>query len=83
MKLEQYLKQIREEKGITQKELAHACRFEQAQSISNIERGNCKLPEHHFATFSRLLGVPLDTMIEIRTNDYRAELTKTLVKKSK
>jgi ribosome-binding protein aMBF1 (putative translation factor) len=50
--------------GISQLALAAALGLRSAQSISNIERGDAKLPGKHLAAVSRLLDIDQQVLIE-------------------
>jgi transcriptional regulator with XRE-family HTH domain len=62
------IKEIREEKGITQIELAKLCGVQQA-TISDIERGKIKSPSVETAQrIARALGVTLENLFPVDSN---------------
>ena len=52
-----YVRRLREEKGLTQNELATAAALENKQSISAIETGRAGIPNERLAVFADALGV--------------------------
>ncbi len=78
MTLEQTLKQKRIDKKLTQGKLAKKLSLESPQFVSNIERGLCGWPVAMFPLLKKLLGVSVKEMIDMRGEDYKAQMTKQL-----
>lgn len=74
MTLEQHLKAQREKQGLAQGDLAAMLGFNNAQFISNLERGLCRWPARHFPMLSEMLGVDIEKMISMRLVDTEASL---------
>ncbi|MGL4576335.1 MAG: helix-turn-helix domain-containing protein [Burkholderiaceae bacterium] len=54
------MKQAREQRGIGQKEVAHAVGFAHASSVGNLENGDTTTGGPHGPAIAKFLGVPLD-----------------------
>jgi len=78
MTLEKFLKQKRLDSGMTQQTIAKALRLESSQFVSNCERERCGWAVDHFPTLSKLLGVKVGEMVEMRGEDYKLEMRRSL-----
>lgn len=69
-----FLKQARESEGLSQAELAEKLGLENAQSISNIERGLTSIPRKYVFQVAFILKIQpadlIDAMIEDVRNKY-------------
>jgi len=62
------IKEYREKKGLSQRELANKIGFKEIHSgqiISNIERGESPLPKKLIAYVCHAVGIPADLMFEV------------------
>ena len=69
------LKQLRQEKNVTQKELAKAVGAF-PQFISNVESGFCGLPAQKIKRAARFLRVNPEILISAQVEDYAYELVR-------
>lgn len=69
------LREQRKKFGITQATLADRLHVH-LQFISNIERGLAPLPARHFKKVSRMLHIPLATLIDLHLERTRERLNK-------
>jgi transcriptional regulator with XRE-family HTH domain len=53
-----WLKELREKRGFTQRDMANRLNFEYYTFISQIESGRGRVPPHQYAHFARVLDVP-------------------------
>lgn len=63
--LGQFLKQKRQEAGLSQLEVSSHLGYSTPQFISNIERGLSHLPLYQIPKLAGLYGVPLDELKEV------------------
>ena len=66
------IKMLREQKGLSQTELAHRVGYKDKSSVSKIEAGVVDLPQSRIAAFAKVLGVsPAELMgIDAKSEDY-------------
>jgi transcriptional regulator with XRE-family HTH domain len=77
MTLEDFIKEQRQRKKITQNEIAMALGVH-AQYISNIERGQAKIPVKYFKKLSRILKINVNRIINVRTNDLKKDMIESV-----
>lgn len=65
-----YLRNLREQAGLTQRELAAAVGFEYYTFISQLEGGRGRLPSGQYIAFSKALNVPLDEFVRVLVRYY-------------
>jgi transcriptional regulator with XRE-family HTH domain len=65
-----YLRNLREQAGLTQRELAAAVGFEYYTFISQLEGGRGRLPSGQYVAFSKALGVPLNEFVKTLVRYY-------------
>ena len=86
MELSNYLLKAREDKGLTQKELADKLGIASAQLISNWERGLCAPPLKKLNSLSSALGIQFDPTFDL-VMKYKSEVARqkaaSVPKKSK
>lgn len=75
------LKQAREKAGLTQFELAKKMGLVGRgglQHISNWERGCQGIPKKRVREFSRATGCTVESIIDVKVDDYRSQLQKEI-----
>lgn len=65
-----WLKQLREDAGMSQRELAKAVGFDYYTFISQLEGGRGRLPQGQYAAFAQALNVPLRDFVKVLTRYY-------------
>jgi transcriptional regulator with XRE-family HTH domain len=70
------LKKWRLKAGLTQAQLADRLGYSTAQYISNIERKISKLPVSKYKQASKILGIPMEVLIEMRIEESKEKLRK-------
>lgn len=73
--LEKLIRQRRLDLGLTQPDLAKKMKTT-IQFLSNIERGQARLPTKYFKRFSEMLDLDLKTMVSLRAQDLKEEMLK-------
>jgi transcriptional regulator with XRE-family HTH domain len=58
-----WLKQLREDVGLSQRELAEKLDVEYHTLISQLESGIGRVPTHRYRDWSRVLQIPLETFV--------------------
>lgn len=69
-----YVRSVRIEAGISQRELGEKLGYSSGQYISNIERGMCPFPIAKVGEFCRLTGIKPGKLIDSMVNAYREEI---------
>lgn len=64
----------RQNKGISQEELAKVIGYKNGQFISNIERGLCSIPAERVMDLCVALGVEPTVMVDVMVADYTRNL---------
>lgn len=72
--LENYVKNMRIKKGVTQDELGSKIGHLNGQAISNWEKGKATIPAKHFKIISKVLGVSVEVLKDRRVEDMRRDL---------
>ncbi len=70
------LKVLREKAGLTQGQLSRKMGYTSPQFISNIERGLANLPPAKFKAASKVLGVTVQDLVNMRLKADRARMMK-------
>lgn len=73
-----FLKSKREEKGLTQSEVARTLGYGSPQFISNIERGISSVPMKSLRLMIDLYGVSADEIVEILLEEKKQQLARAL-----
>jgi transcriptional regulator with XRE-family HTH domain len=71
MTLHQYTKRLRENAGLSQKEVAAKLGYKSGQVVSNYERGLCRPPLASLPQLARLYGVSLRTLFNRYAEDVK------------
>lgn len=58
------IRAVREERGLTQEEVARALGFANRQTVADIERGKRRLQPHELVDFAEVLGVELELLTD-------------------
>lgn len=77
-KLSKLIRQKRKKKKMSQRDLALALGYPNAQIVSNIERGICSLPIKRFKQTSEILSVDLKKIKSCYLKDVKMDLDRTL-----
>jgi transcriptional regulator with XRE-family HTH domain len=59
-----FLKNLRQHRGLTQRDVAEACNINYYTMIAQIEAGSARMPPDHFVTYAKCLGVRSDLFIK-------------------
>jgi transcriptional regulator with XRE-family HTH domain len=73
-----YLREKREQKGLTQAQVALQLGYGSPQFISNIERGVSRVPVKSLRYFIQLYGLGINEVIELILDEKRDQLKKVL-----
>lgn len=73
-----YLREARNETGLTQSQVAKKLRYSSPQFVSNWERGVCNPPLKHLRTLSNLYRINRKEMLEMLVADARKTFEKEL-----
>lgn len=73
-----FLREKREQKGLTQAQVALQLGYGSPQFISNIERGVSRVPTKSLKYFIDLYGLHTDEVIELLLDEKRNQLKKVL-----
>ncbi len=77
----QYFKDMREEKGYTQEEIARFLGYKSKQIVSNWERGLCMPPLNKLYELSKILKLPHEDVVQVFLNETELILNHHLDKK--
>ncbi len=80
MTLEQYLKNRRKKLKYAQGDVARMLGLTSPQFISNLERLRCTWPVKDFLLLSEIFDTPVETMIKMRVEDVKREITSEIEK---
>lgn len=72
------LKKYRKKRKMKQREIAAHFGWTTSMFVSNLERGKSALPPKQFKTWSKLLGIPLNKLVEAHVADYKAKVWKVV-----
>lgn len=78
-----YLKDCREARGLTQKEVAQALGLTSAQYISNCERGLCLPSLPMLVKLKSILGLDIKKTIDLYVGTTKGRLTDAFTRKAK
>ena len=70
------IKDYREKRKMTQKELSDALNYENPQFVSLLENGHSKLPAYSAAAYCTVLGIKPAVMKKAYLNEYSERLEK-------
>lgn len=79
--LGQYLKEKREEAGLSQREVGEALGYNGSQFVSNFERGLCAPPLAKMSILMKLYKIPMTELVN-RLVKYQEKLIRSELKKS-
>jgi transcriptional regulator with XRE-family HTH domain len=71
-----YIKELRERRGLSQADVARSLGLRTAQSISNIERGVSPLPRAKIRRFADILGVRKGDIVEAVMREMQERVSK-------
>lgn len=71
-----YIKELREKKGLSQGDVARLLNLKTAQSISNIERGVSPLPKAKIKKLADILGIRKSEIVTIVLNEVQDRYSK-------
>ncbi len=80
MKLEEFVKQRREQLGLSQLEISMMLKYRTVQMVSNWENGRCSIPPEYFGDIAKLLKLNVHDMIGRRMIDLKADLVERVMR---
>jgi len=76
--LGEWVKQVRTQNKITQRELAEKLGMKKPQQIANIERGVATFPARYVKRFCQATGQQISELVNMITQQYRRQLAERI-----